>query len=135
MNCDATVISLGARAAIGAWLGTTLEGLFVVARLVWGSCSVMTAELKVVLMGIQIAFRLGFRDLVIKSVSKTAVNFILSGCSAQRSNYLIIEDIQCHVGDLEDGRVLHIFSEANQVTNSFAKFGPSLDSILFLILL
>lgn len=91
-----------------------------------GEGSVVVYALKAILMGLQIAQLIGYKNIVLESDSKTTINLILSGCFSQHPNFFIIDSIVQLLYSVADGTISHTFKEANQVAYAFAKFGSSL---------
>lgn len=105
-----------------------------------GSCSVLTAELSAIRVEIELAHLNKYKEVVIESDSLLAVRLIKEGCSSFHPLFNTVSDIQRLLRLEGDFSITHVFREANQLVDCFAKFGLSLDFcsqvfIVFLLLL
>lgn len=92
------------------------------------SCNVIEVEILAISMGLNLARLKGFRKLEIETDSLAAVRFIKAGCSSRHPLFNLVSGIQDLLRMEGSCCINHVLREANQVADSFAKFGLSLDN-------
>lgn len=126
LNCDAAVVNLGEKAAMGG-IVRGADGEFIMAySSAMGGCNTLEAKLNAILMGSSLVHARGFKHVAIESDSLLAVRLIRDGCSSLHPSYEIIRDIQRRIQSIRECSIEHVLREANQVVDGLAKFGLSL---------
>nr|KYP52893.1 Putative ribonuclease H protein At1g65750 family [Cajanus cajan] len=90
-------------------------------------CSVLQAELWAIYHGLRLIKEKGIGlDLLIESDSEVVVKFLNERCPREHNCYSLVNLIVKMAGGFRDLSCVHIFREANQVADSFAKYGFSI---------
>jgi len=82
----------------------------------------MSSRLLNVNIGLKLASKKGFSDLIVESDSLVAIKLLTGSCSTNHSSNQLV----CNIGQLADQRSLvwhHVFWGVNQVADSLAKYG------------
>lgn len=91
-----------------------------------GICTITVAELIAIFNGLQIAFRKGYRRIIVESDSQVALKLLSDGCSPSHPCHMLIYAIKEIFGKLEEVHSCHIAREGNSVADAFAKYGLTL---------
>lgn len=126
LNCDGSVTNFGEVASVGGVLRNHLGGFIFGFASHIGKCSIVDAELHAILVGIRLIILHGFIKVIIESDSLLSVRFVNVGCSSLHPSYNLVKEIQESLPRDGSVSVVHALREANQVADSFAKFGLSL---------
>lgn len=127
LNCDGAVTNYGSKAGCGGVVrdanGCFLYGF--AAGL--GSCSITEAELWAICRGLQLAQDRGLHQIAIETDSVVAKNLIVGDCSPLHPCFNLVKNIWDMLDLQRRFSLKHIFREANQVADGFAKFSLKLD--------
>lgn len=128
LNCDGAVGNLGTSAAIGGVFRNNWGAFLCGFASNIGSGTITEVELKAVLMGAELAHRKGYNRVILETDSLIAVRLINEGCSVLHPVFDLVGDIQEALRRVGETVVVHTLREDNQVADSSAKFGMTLDS-------
>lgn len=90
------------------------------------SCSIITAELQVISMGLPEVVIKDLANIAIESGSLAAINLVHFGCSSQHPLFHLTSSIESLLLQVTGYRITHVHMETKQVADNFAKFGLSL---------
>lgn len=128
LNCDVAVTNLGANAVAGGVVCNASGGFMFAFAMDLGGSTITVAELRAILASTQLVRRKGLSNIIIEIDSLTAVRLIRGGCSNLHPCYSLVKDIQSNIRMIRGCYVCQTLREANQVTDSLAKFGLGLSS-------
>ena len=89
-------------------------------------CNIMQAEMWGIFHGLQLAWQLGVRQVIVELDSMSAICFIKYGWPALHPASSLLEDIRRSLQLFTNSSCTHIWREANSVADQLAKHGHSL---------
>nr|KYP77074.1 Putative ribonuclease H protein At1g65750 [Cajanus cajan] len=120
LNCDGAVAD-NVRASCGGILRDNNGDFILAFSGLIGNCSVLQVEI----MGHLIKDKFLSYHIIIESDSVLATEFLNKGCPRFHPCYSLINQIVRMAGGFYEVECVHIFREANQVADKFAKLGLS----------
>ncbi|CAN1161396.1 Putative ribonuclease H protein At1g65750, partial [Linum perenne] len=125
INSDGSVLSPGSLAAAGGIIRDCHGHNLITFAANLGSCSIMRAELRAAEIGLQLAWDLGVKKVILELDSQAAVHSINGQLPLDSRHGPIIHHIQQMRDRDWQVRVLHAYRETNQVADHLAHLGHS----------
>lgn len=128
LNCDGVVCGFGTISSAGGVLKDHHGNFIFGFALALKSYTVMEVKLHAISVGLNLVRLKGFRNVEIEFDSLYAVRFIKEWCSSRHLLFNLINDIQDKFRLEGVSCVNHVLREVNQLADSFAMFGLSLNN-------
>lgn len=138
LNIDVVVTSLGATTAVGGVLRSANGNFILGFAMDIREATITMAELKAISTGLNLLRRKGYSKILINSDSLTAIQMVQGGCSSLHPCFQLIKEIHNLMRRFNECTISHTLKEANQVVDSFVKFGLTLtmcSRIFFIVFL
>jgi len=128
VNCTGVATFASGKAACGGIIRSYDGSMVTSYARNLGPCSIVLAELWGIYHGLALAKNQGMRHVIIESDALRAINMIQGYVSPWSTYYQIVRQIFELSCVIDEVKWIHVAHEANQVADSLAKHGLSLDS-------
>ncbi|CAI0385655.1 unnamed protein product, partial [Linum tenue] len=126
VNTDGSVKQPGSTAAggglildlSGKCLGAFVENL--------GVCTITRAKIMAAIRGLRVAWRNGYRKVLLQMDSTTAINILTSSEHMEHMYYILVQQLQELLNKSWEVKISHIYREGNKVANFLVNKGHSI---------